>query len=206
MVGVVDEVDDAFAFSSASRSGDSWASCWGSSFETPGPPGPWWPGPWGPPRHWPAASAASSAGVSWASWAASSFEVHGCVAWAEGVLVGVVDDAAPVDATVVVVVGSEAAAAPVVPDDATVVDVVGESAAAAPAAAAVVSVVPVVPEVWAFTELRGRIVRAAIAPPVVAAVAMAATKALFLMGRRSAIAVRWHWAFPQTALRIRKQS
>jgi len=86
------------------------------------------------------------------------------------------------DDGVVVDVDDEPAAALGAAVAAVVVDVV-ESAAAA-GAAVVVSVVPVVPVFWALTEFRGRIVRAAIAPPVVAAVAMAATNALFLMGPR----------------------
>ena len=60
-------------------------------------------------------------------------------------------------------------------------------------AGAVVAVVPpldgtvvvvVVPELWALTELRGRTVNAAMAPPVVTAVPRAATNALFLMRAR----------------------
>ena len=50
--------------------------------------------------------------------------------------------------------------------------------------ATVVSVVAVVPELWALTELRGRTVNAAMAPPVVTAVPRAATNALFLMRAR----------------------
>jgi hypothetical protein len=171
------------AFSRASCSGDSWASCWGSSFGVnpalPGPPGPWWPGPCGPPRHWPAFSAASTSGLSWASWAGSSFDWQ---VWVAG--------AAPDDDGVVVVVDPAAAEEPVEPEAAVVVVVVGSAAAASavgePAvdSATDVSVVPVVPVLWALTACSGRTVRAAMAPPVVTAVPRAATNVLFLMASR----------------------